>query len=82
MHVYYGTNLSPTNLIFDSSEVIGNGTFNVAFRTNDLRIITIVMDEGRSLTEWVYTNTITGPGFGYQLDRIHRQLPEAAVMAG
>ena len=27
-------------------------------------------------------STVTGPGFGYQMDRIHRPLPPPAAQAG
>ena len=65
MHVYYGTNLTPANLIFDSGELTNSGDFNVAFSTNDLRLITIVIDEGRPVTAWDYRVTLTGPALLY-----------------
>jgi subtilisin-like proprotein convertase family protein len=65
LHVYCGTNLIPANLILDSGEVLYDGTTNVLFSTNDSRLITIVIDEGRHLTTWDYTATLTSPALLY-----------------
>ena len=60
MHVYYGT-----NRIFDSGLLSDSGTFNISYGPGDSSVITIIIDEGRVLTEWDYTVTITSPAFVY-----------------
>ena len=65
LHVYHGTNLSPANLIFASGELTNSGDFNVEFRTNDSRLITIVVDQYQPVTAWDYWVTITGPAVLY-----------------
>ncbi|HOX57497.1 MAG TPA: S8 family serine peptidase [Candidatus Paceibacterota bacterium] len=61
--VYYGTNLTPANRIFESPPVINDGTFEIAFGPGDSTAIAIVIDEGRPLTAWDYDLTIISPAF-------------------
>jgi subtilisin-like proprotein convertase family protein len=65
LRVYCGTNLNPTNRIFDSGALTNSGNLNVAFSANDSHFLTIIIDEGRPLTAWDYHGTLTSPAILY-----------------